>query len=580
MAARKRWTNSTWRVWAVICVIALGGVAMVARLVQLQIVDHARYAEAARDMHLSEQIISDRRGALLDRNGYPLAASQDAYNVMVETGAWQDAEDAQYAATQISAATGVPARTMTDIVHNNADVYEVPVAKGLNYSQAIAVRNLGLHGVRLLDDPVRIYPEGNVAAQLMGFIGTDGAGLTGLEADLNSVLGGAAGTLTYERDAIGQELALGQRSETPAQPGANVVLTIDRYVQQVAEQELKKAIESHRASGGSVVVTNPRTGEVLAIASYPSFDITKPNLNDPKAAEGYRNRAVTDAYEPGSVFKLVTTAAGLDLGLVTPETPWFDSGEITFGNWTIRNWDLSSHGDETVQGMLTKSLNTGAAWVASLCGPDNFYKYVQDFGFGVPTGSGLSGEAAGNVRTPSTDPDGWSPVDLATNSFGQGLTVTPLQYAMALGAIANGGTLMKPQFVREVDGSNGTQTVQPEVVRQVIKPETSRTLLDMMGVVADSVSSDYLSVPGYDVGGKSGTAQVADGNGGYKSTYISSFAGVVPLQDPQLAILVKVDEPRDVPWGSTVAAPVFSGIAQKVLPYLNIPPAGDGAGGN
>ncbi len=575
---RKRWSNSTWRIWAVIGLIALGGFAIVARLVQLQIIDHPRYAEAAREMHLSQEIISDRRGAILDRNGYPLAASQDAYNVMVERDAWANPEDAQYAATQLSSATGVPAKTMIDIV-NSVDVFEVPVAKGLNFTQATAVRNLQLNGVRLIDDPVRVYPEGNVGAQLLGFIGSDGAGLTGLEADLNAVLGGAAGSITYERDAIGQELAVGERSETPAQPGANVVLTIDRYVQQIAEQELKKAIDAHQASGGSVVVTQPRTGQVLAIASYPSFDLTKPNLNDPKTADGIRNRAVTDAYEPGSVFKLITTATALDLGLVTPETPWFDSGEITFGGWTIRNWDLSSHGDETVQGMLTKSLNVGAAWVASLCGPDNFYNYVQAFGFGAPTGSGLSGEVSGSIRTPQTAPDDWGPVDLATNSFGQGLTVTPLQYAMALGAIANGGTLMKPQFVREVDGPDGLQAIQPEVVRQVIKPETSRTLLDMMGVVADSVSSDYLSVPGYKVGAKSGTAQVADGAGGYKATYISSFAGVVPLENPQLSIIVKVDEPKDVPWGTVVAAPVFSGIAQKVLPYLNIPPGGKAAGG-
>ncbi|MEO8456437.1 MAG: penicillin-binding protein 2 [Chloroflexota bacterium] len=569
---KKRWTNATWRVWAVITVLGLGGFAIVARLVQLQILDHARYAEAAREMHINQETIADRRGALLDRNGYPLAASQDAYNLMVETGAWKDPADAMYAANLLSQATGVPSKTMTDIVAS-VDAYEVPVAKGLTYAQATAVRNLRLTGVRLLDTPVRVYPEGNIASQLMGFIGYDGSGLTGLESDLNTVLGGSSGTLTYERDAAGQELAIGDRSETPAEPGSNVVLTIDRYIQQVAQEELQKAVDAHQASGGSVLVVRPQTGEILAVANYPSFDVTKPDLNDPSKADTYRNRAVTDAYEPGSVFKLITTAAGLDTGTVTPTTPWYDSGEISFGDWTIRNWDLSSHGSMDVQGMLTLSLNTGAAWVAQQCGPDTFYQYVQKFGFGVPTGSGLSGESAGNVRSPDTDPSGWSQVDLATNSFGQGITATPLQMAMALGAIANGGNLMKPMFVKEVDGPSGSQPVAPEVVRQAISPQTSRTLLDMMGVVADNVSRDYLNVPGYTVGAKTGTAQVADGNGGYKATYISSFAGIVPLESPQLAILVKVDEPKDVPWGSAVAAPVFSGISNKVLPYLNIPPS-------
>ncbi len=231
-----------------------------------------------------------------------------------------------------------------------------------------------------------------------------------------------------------------------------------------------------------------------------------------------------------------------------------------------------------MQDLLTKSLNTGAAYISNLCGPGTFYSYVQNFGFGVPTGSGLSGEAAGNVRTPQSDPFDWTALDLATNSFGQGITVTPLQLVMALDAIANGGTLLKPQFVKEIDGPTGEQQVQPEVVRQVISPQTSRTLLDMMGVVADSISSNLLSVPGYDIGGKTGTAQVADPNGGYKAnTYISSFAGIAPLEDPQLVVLVKVDEAKDGLTGSAVAAPVFSAIAQKVLPYLDIPPGGSDA---
>jgi Cell division protein FtsI/penicillin-binding protein 2 len=573
MAGRKkRWSNSTWRVWAVIVVIALGGFAIVARLVQLQILDHPQYAEAAKLMHISQETIFDRRGALLDRNGYPLAASQDAYNVMVERNAWSDPVAARNAANSLSKATGVPAQTMLDIV-NSVDVFEVPVAKGLNYDKAVAVRALNLTGVRLLDSPVRTYPEGSIAPQLLGFIGQDGNGLTGLEADLNNVLGGASGSLTYERDAAGQELALGNRTETPPQPGSNVVLTIDRYVQQVAEQELQKAIDLHKASGGSVVVVQPKTGQILAMASSPTFDVTNPDLSNASNEAAFRNRAVTDTYEPGSVFKLFTMATALDLSVVTPDTHWYDSGEVTYGNWTIRNWDLSANGDQTVQDLLTKSLNTGAAWLSGLCGPDNFYNYVQAFGFGAPPGSGLSGEAAGDVHTPQNDPADWGPLELATNSFGQGITVSPLQLAMGVSAIANGGTLLKPQFVKEIDGAAGAQPVQPEAVRQVITPGTSRTLLNMMGVVADSISTYLLNVPGYQVGGKTGTAQVADPNGGYKpNTYISSFAGVVPLQDPQLVVIVKVDEAKDGLTGSAVAAPVFSAIANKVLPYLNIPP--------
>jgi len=435
------------------------------------------------------------------------------------------------------------------------------------------VRELGLSGVRLLEAPQRVYPEGNIAAQLLGYVGQDNTGITGLESDLNAILGGSEGSLTYERDGLGREIAIGDRVETPPLPGGNVVLTIDRYIQRLAEQELDKAIKQHEAAGGTIIIVQPSTGEILAMASRPTFDITKPDLSGESVVALFRNRAITDAYEPGSVFKLFTMAAALDAGLVSPGTSWYDNGRLDFGEWTIRNWDNSTNGSQTVQDILTKSLNTGAAWLSDLCGPDVFYDYVGRFGFGVATTSGLSGEVAGTVRSPTTDPVNWAQVDMATNSFGQGLSATPLQVAMAVAAIANNGTLMKPQFVKEVAGPVETQIMAPVAVRQVISPESARTLLDMMGVVANNTSRNLLDVQGYRVGGKSGTANIGDPDGGYKpSTYVSSYAGVAPLDNPQIAVLVKIDEPKDVPWGTVVAAPAFDHIAEQVLAYLKVPP--------
>jgi cell division protein FtsI/penicillin-binding protein 2 len=460
---------------------------------------------------------------------------------------------------------------MIDIV-DSVDVFEVPVAKGLTYDKAEAVRVLGYSGVRLLESATRVYPEGNLAATLLGLVGQDNIGLTGLEADLNSVLGGSDGTLTYETDGLGTELATGERSETPPQPGANVVLTIDRYIQSIAEADLQKTIDDHKAAGGSVIVVRPATGEILAMASRPSIDITKPDLAN-ASQDLFRNRSISDAYEPGSVFKLFTMAAALDLGRVTPGTWWYDTGAANFNGWTIRNWDFSANGDQTVTQILTKSLNTGAAWLSSLCGPTDFYNYVYNFGFGEATGSGLTGDATGEVRTPENDPEGWNDVDLATNSFGQGISATPLQVAMGVAAIANGGQLMQPQFVRQIVGPAGTQTIEPEPVRQVITSDTATTLLQMMGEVARYIPTNYLDVAGYTVGGKTGTANIADENGGYiPDTYVASFAGVAPLDNPEIAVLVKIDRPKDVPWGSAVAAPVFSDIANKVLPYLGVAP--------
>ena len=571
----KRRFMEVWRVWAVIAAIAAGTLVVTLRLVQLQIIDHAQYAEDARLTHYGRDTLTDRRGALLDRNGYPLAASEAAFNVMVERRAWSDPADAQAAAAQLAEATGVSATDMVAIV-NETDVFEVPVARGLDYARAVAVRELGLPGVRLLESSRRMYPEGNLAAQLLGFVGQDNSGLTGLEIDLDSILGGNPGQVTYERDGIGNQLAFGNRDEVPAQPGANVVLSIDRYIQRIAEQELDAAIKDHEAEGGTIIVIQPETGQVLAMASRPTFDVTKPDLSDESKAALYRNRAITDTYEPGSVFKLITASAALDLGLVTPGTWWYDEGVVRLSDWSIYNWDHSANGSQTVQQILSKSLNTGAAWLASLCGPTDFYDYVHRFGFGVASESGLSGEVAGRVRTLENDPEGWSAVDMATNSFGQGIAVTPLQMAMALAAIANDGVLMQPQLVNEIVGPLGTQVVEPQAVRQVMTPESARTLLDMMGVVVDGISKTYLDVPGYRVGGKTGTANIALENGGYKpDAYISSFAGIAPLDDPQIAVLVKIDEPKDVPWGTVVAAPAFGRIAQQALAYLNVPPSED-----
>jgi cell division protein FtsI/penicillin-binding protein 2 len=566
----QRW-STTWRVWMVMTAIGIGALILTGRLVQLQIIEHDRYAAEARFMHLQQDTLSDRRGALLDRNGFPLAGSQDSFDVMVEKKAWTDATRATTAATALHKMTAVPPEEMVATV-TGIDAYEVAVARGLNYEQAQAVRGLGFRGVRVVNSSRRVYPEGNLAGQLLGFVGRNNSGLTGLEYDLDEVLGGAKGSLTYERDGLGNQLAVGQRDEVSPQPGANVVLTIDRYLQRMAEVELDKTIEKHKAMGGSVIIVQPKTGEILAMASRPTFDVTNPDLTDDSKQALFRNRAITDEYEPGSVFKLVTMACALDLGLVGPYTPWNDIGTYKVDTLTIRNWDFSRNGDQSVTQILSKSLNTGAAWLSGLAGPEQFYAYVDRFGFGKQPGSGLGGEVPGHVRTGANDPQ-WREVDMATNSFGQGLTATPLQVVMSAAAIANDGLLMKPQIMKEKAYPGHSETVSPEAVTQVMKPETARTLKEMMGVVVDGISGTLLDVDGYRVGGKTGTANLTVQGGGYKpDAYISSFLGIAPLDDPVLAVLVKIDEPQGTPWGTVVAAPAFDHIIEAALPYLKVPP--------
>ncbi|MDP2673989.1 MAG: penicillin-binding protein 2 [Dehalococcoidia bacterium] len=572
MASKKsRKRGASWRLGAVVMVITFAAVGLVARLVQLQVLDHSHYAAEARDIHVAKETVTGRRGALLDRNGYPLAASKDTYDVMVEVKSWKDSKAAAEAAAAIAAVTkGDPQEMVSEV--EAAEIYEIAVARSLDFEAAAKIRELGLRGVRLLRGSTRVHPEGNLAAQLLGFVGQDNTGLTGLEADIESLVGGARGTVIFERDGLGNQLALGNHSERDPQPGSQAVLSIDRFVQRIAEQELDRAIKEHEASGGTIIAVQPKTGEILAMASRPTFDLTKPDLSDESKLALFRNRAITDQYEPGSVFKLITTAAAVDLGLVNPNTWWFDSGVVKADGWTIRNWDLSANGSQTVMQILAKSLNTGAAWLAQQAGPERFYDYVFKFGFGEPTGSGLGGEVGGRVRTPDNDPENWRSVDMATNSFGQGISITPLQMVMAVAALANEGKLMKPMLVREIIGPHDKQVSEPEVARQVVSADTARTLLDMMGVVVQGIPRSYLDIQGYKVGGKTGTANIASGTGTYKGTYISSFIGVAPLEDPQLVILVKIDEPKDVPWGTVVAAPAFNRIAQAALAYFKIPP--------
>jgi cell division protein FtsI/penicillin-binding protein 2 len=558
------------RLAIVVAVLLVAALGLVFRLADLQLLNHQHYREQAQQEHVSRLDIVPRRGAILDRNGYPLAASVDTYDVLVDKHTWGGPDKARH-----------PAETLADVLNRPTDDIladldrsisrEVVVARGLDYQASVAVEDLGLPGVRLMRSSRRVYPEGNMAPALLGFLGRDNLGLAGLEADYDRELGGAAGALVYERDGMGNLIPVGHQERVAAEPGADIILTIDRYMQHLVERELDTTIKEHKASGGTIIIMDPRTGAILAMASRPSFDITQLDLTDEGKTDLYRNRAVTDLYEPGSVFKIITMSAALNEGLVSPQSTWVDEGVAHASGWTITNWDLSAHGVQTATQILTKSLNTGAVWLSQLLGPDRFYDYVERFGFGQPTGVGLSGEAPGQVRTPADE--GWSEVDMATNSFGQGINLTPLQLITAVSAIANDGRLMRPYVVQEVRRGDDSQVTQPVMVRQVITAETADTLTEMMNAVVDGITAIYaISVPGYRVAGKTGTASISV-PGGYKpDSYIASFAGFVPSDDPVLAMLVKIDEPKDVPWGSAVCAPVFARLASSILPYLKVPP--------
>ena len=562
----RRTHRQSWRLLLLILALLVGVGGVVARLVQVQIIDHDYYATQAEDERLHRTVLRAPRGAILDRNGFSLVTTVDAFDVYIDPRSWGAEAVAQRAAELLAPLLDrQPAELIAATRAQERGDYLA--ARSVSVEVGLRTRELALPGVKMVGTSLRFYPEGDLASNLLGFIGRDQVGLEGIEASFDRELGGVPGVVYFERDALGNPIPFGRRLGDEPVPGGDLSLTIDRNIQRLAEGQLDQAIEQHEAKGGAIIVMDPKTGEILALASRPSFRLTELDLEDASQTPLFRNRVVTDAYAPGSVMKIITMAAAIDLGLVTPETTYYDSGVASVpGGHSIYNWDFSSNGTTTATEILQRSINTGAVWLAGLLGADRFYDYVRRFGFGEATHAGLGGEAAGLVRT--NEDDGWYPGDLATNSFGQGIAVTPLQMISAAAALVNGGLLMRPYIVKEVAGPDGRRAYEPVVVRRVVTEETSRMLVQMMEAVVEDERRDHPArVSGYQVGGKTGTSTFAD-----REETITSFVGFTPVRDPRFIMLVKIDEPQGARLGSTVAAPIFAELAPQILTYLGVQP--------
>lgn len=561
----------TMRLTILACAFALAGVALLTRVAYIQIINADRYKNEARSVHFGQQEIRAPRGAILDRNGYPLATTVDGWDIFINRADWQDIAVARKAADFIAPLIRQRPEDLVNQVRKEGDGLFLAYA-GLDFEQGAELSDADAPGLRVVRTSKRYYPEGDLASTLLGFIGREHQGLTGIERDFDRELGGTPGTIYFERDSIGNRIALGsERIGQKPKRGGDLRLTIDRYIQRLVEGELEGRITATGALGGTIIVMDPQTGAILAMASRPGFRLSELNLNDADESL-FRNRAVTDVYEPGSVFKTLTAAMAVDLGKVTPESSYQDTGAVFIGPSTIRNWDYSINGTVTVTQLLQRSLNTGAVWLSGLVGADNFYKYLKAFGIGEPTHVGLGGDPEGLVRT--NESADWSEVDLATNSFGQGIAASPLQVITAVSALVNGGNLMRPYIVQEMDTPEGRRTLGPVVVRRVVKEETARTVADMMNRVVEGSPGHPAALKGYHVGGKTGTttgATLADG--AVLDGNIASFIGFAPVDDPQMIMLIKLDYVEDR-LGGTVSAPVFSTLAPSILAYLGVEPEG------
>ncbi len=441
------------------------------------------------------------------------------------------------------------------------------VARKVSPAQAEEIRGLGIQGIYLEKDSKRFYPNRSLAAQVIGFTGKDDTGLEGLEFKFNKVLEGEIARIKVKRDGAGRVLDI-HKNRRAQLKGNSLVLTIDKKIQFLSERTLEQTVKAHQAKSGIALVMKPGTGELLAIANYPSFN---PNNFNTSNRDTFRNRALTDAFEPGSVLKLFTVAAALEKGF-TPKSIFFcENGKYRIGKFTIH--DTHPRGWLTLNQIVKFSSNIGTAKISETIGNKVLHDYLTNFGFGLKTGVGGPGETNGSLM-----PHGrWSKIDAGAISFGQGISVSAIQLISGISAIANNGMLMKPMLIKKIISKNGNelQVFKPTQLRQVISPKTARQVKVMMNmVVQEKGTGTKAAMEGYSVCGKTSTAQKASKskNGYEKNKYIAAFAGFAPQKNPELAILVVIDEPRKQHYGGEVAAPAFKTIMAKSFNYLNIAP--------
>ena len=545
---------------AAILTVAFAGLA--GRLGWLMIVKHGELAALAERQYSRTIALQGARGPIVDRHGAPLATSTPAESLFAQP---RGIGDPVRLAAALAPIVDVPARDLhAQLTSGKGFVW---LRRKLPPAIAARVRALNEPGLGFLAEPLRLYPNRELAAHVLGFEGVDG-GLEGVERAWNEALAGTPGRAIVGRDALGREIAA-QQILTPPAPGRGVMLTLDQTIQYLAEREIDAAYRRTHARAAMAIAMDPRSGDVLALALRPTFN---PNaFLDVASREVWRNRAVTDPFEPGSTFKVILAAAALEEGVVRPDDRiWAENGQLTIAKTTIHDW--KKFGWLSFSEVLQNSSNVGSMKVGLALGGDRYHHYMTAFGFGAPTGIGLPGESRGLLR----DPQRWSPLSLPTMSIGQEVSVTALQMLAAFGAVANGGTLMQPRLVKAEFDADGREMrrIEPRAVRQVVSPETARTLSRMLVEVVEHGTGHLAAVGGYDVGGKTGTAQKLDSTTRRYSRApgVLSFIGFVPADEPRLVLLVLLDEPKNEKWGSEAAAPIFAAIATPVLRYLEVPP--------
>lgn len=564
----------------------IGLLAIVAaRLFYWQIFAGNTLQAIAQTQHQSVVEIPASRGKILASDGYPLVNNQPAYITFAYTPDLTDpstiiannlgpllAPKAEDVGSTPSAALNelLVSDTIATIAAKLTNPQSTWIALGRNTLEPTKkqIEALNYKGIGFESSQIRFYPEASMAAQLLGFVGSDGSGnpkgYFGLEGRYNFELTGRPGIIRQEKDALGKPIVTGEYADIESRDGRTLKTYIDRGLQFLVERELKNGIERYQAKSGEIIIVDPKTGGILAMAAFPNFDPAKHKIFEQNT---YKNPSISDTYEPGSTFKTVVMAAAINEGVISPDSTCDSTcdGPVTIGPYTIRTWNDEYKPGETMTEVLERSDNTGMIYIAQKLGKDKLIDYLHQFGFGEPTNIDLEGEVIPKLRTK------WGDIDVATASFGQGLAVNSLQMLMAVSAIANQGKLMEPHVVSEVNDENKISTIPPKVVREVISPNAAITMTEMMKRSATHGDAKWAVPQELEIAGKTGTAQMAIAGHYDAEKTMASFVGFAPASNPRFAMIIKLREPQTSIWASETAAPLWFKIAKQMFQYWNIP---------
>jgi len=545
-------------------VIAFG--LMGARLFVLQIVEAPEYARLASAQRLKVVEFPARRGAIYDRSGRPLAISVDLQTVFADPAL---VTKAAASASKLAPVLDMKVAALEERLRGTrpGSRFEY-IARQVEPKVANKVKALRLPGVFMEAEPKRFYPNGRVASQLLGFVDIDGKGLSGLETQYEDILRGRPGEMTLEQDPAGRSLPQAEYTYNRPEPGRSLFLTIDKDIQYSTELALADAAQRYHAAAASAIVLDPSSGEVLAIANVPTFD---PNKFWEFDGETYRNRAVTDVYEPGSAYKIVTAAGALESNVITPDTSFVVPDEMPYADRVFHDSHVHPTEEMTAAEIIQDSSNVGTIKIGLELGAEKLDEYVRKFGFGRATGLDFPGESSGIVL----DLDEWSGSTIATIPLGQGIAVTAMQMASSYATLANRGVWVEPKLLHAHTNDAGEVVRStPPTKRRVVSSRTAREMTEILTGVVTKGTGLEARIPGYAVAGKTGTAQKPLPGGGYGNSYTASFAGFVPADDPALVVIVVLDNPTPI-WGGATAAPAFKAIAELALQQLGIPPSGN-----